>query len=51
MTEWNDTLERDERNRGRHWHPAVVGCGDATIRLETGDRVRVDGSAGTVILL
>jgi len=31
--------------------PAVVGCGDATIRLKTGDRVRVDGSAGTVTLL
>jgi phosphohistidine swiveling domain-containing protein len=28
--------------------PAVVGCGDATIRLETGDRVRVDGGRGTV---
>jgi phosphoenolpyruvate synthase/pyruvate phosphate dikinase len=31
--------------------PAVVGCGDATIRLKNGDRVRVDGSAGTVTLL
>ncbi|GAA4683970.1 hypothetical protein GCM10023215_18180 [Pseudonocardia yuanmonensis] len=31
--------------------PAVVGCGDATTRLRTGDRVRVDGSAGTVTLL
>ena len=28
--------------------PAVVGTGDATIRLKTGDRVRVDGLAGTV---
>lgn len=28
--------------------PAVVGCGDATARLSTGDRVRVDGAAGTV---
>jgi phosphoenolpyruvate synthase/pyruvate phosphate dikinase len=28
--------------------PAVVGCGNATMRLKTGDRVRVDGSAGTV---
>jgi pyruvate,water dikinase len=28
--------------------PAVVGCGDATTRLKTGDRVRVDGGAGTV---
>jgi phosphohistidine swiveling domain-containing protein len=31
--------------------PAVVGCGDATMRLHTGDRVRVDGAAGTVELL
>jgi pyruvate,water dikinase len=31
--------------------PAVVGCGNATMRLHTGDRVRVDGSAGTVQLL
>ncbi|HEY3367964.1 MAG TPA: PEP-utilizing enzyme [Symbiobacteriaceae bacterium] len=23
--------------------PAVVGCGNATMRLHTGDRVRVDG--------
>jgi rifampicin phosphotransferase len=28
--------------------PAVVGCGDATTRLETGMRVTVDGSAGNV---
>lgn len=31
--------------------PAVVGCGDATARLKTGDRVRVDGGAGTVEIL
>jgi pyruvate,water dikinase len=31
--------------------PAVVGCGDATMRLKTGDRVRVDGSRGTVEIL
>jgi rifampicin phosphotransferase len=31
--------------------PAVVGCGDATTRLETGDRVRVDGSRGIVEIL
>lgn len=31
--------------------PAVVGCGDATICLKTGDQVRVDGSAGTVEIL
>jgi pyruvate,water dikinase len=28
--------------------PAVVGCGDATARLRTGDRVRVDGTRGVV---
>lgn len=28
--------------------PAVVGTGDATMRLKTGDRVRVDGLVGTV---
>ncbi len=28
--------------------PAVVGCGNATMRLRTGDLVRVDGTAGTV---
>jgi rifampicin phosphotransferase len=31
--------------------PAVVGCGNATMRLRTGDRVRVDGARGTVELL
>ncbi len=31
--------------------PAVVGCGNATMRLKTGNRVRVDGSAGTVEVL
>ncbi len=31
--------------------PAVLGCGDATSRLKTGDRVRVDGARGTVELL
>ena len=31
--------------------PAVVGCGNATMRLRTGDRVRVDGGAGTVEVL
>jgi pyruvate,water dikinase len=31
--------------------PAVVGCGNATMLLKTGDRVRVDGSAGTVKVL
>ncbi|WP_073150997.1 PEP/pyruvate-binding domain-containing protein [Seinonella peptonophila] len=28
--------------------PAVVGCGNATTRLKTGDRVLVDGGHGTV---
>jgi len=28
--------------------PAVVGCGNATMVLRSGDRVRVDGAAGTV---
>ncbi|MEW6404237.1 MAG: PEP/pyruvate-binding domain-containing protein [Chloroflexota bacterium] len=31
--------------------PAVVGCGNATQRLKTGDRVRVDGGRGTVTIL
>jgi pyruvate,water dikinase len=31
--------------------PAVVNCGDATMRLKTGDRVRVDGNKGTVEIL
>jgi pyruvate,water dikinase len=31
--------------------PAVVGTGDATMRLRSGDRVRVDGSQGIVELL
>jgi len=31
--------------------PAVVNCGDATAKLKTGDRVRVDGSQGIVEIL
>jgi len=31
--------------------PAVVGCGNATMRLHTGDWVRVDGRQGTVEVL
>jgi len=31
--------------------PAVVGCGNATIRLKTGDRVRVNGGQGLVEIL
>lgn len=31
--------------------PAVVGCGNATMRLRTGDRVRVDGERGIVEVL
>lgn len=30
--------------------PAVVGCGNATTRLKTGDRVIVDGGQGRVSL-
>jgi len=29
----------------------VVNCGDATARLRTGDRVRVDGTQGVVEVL
>lgn len=31
--------------------PAVVGCGNATMMLKTGDRVIVDGSKGTVSII
>ena len=31
--------------------PAVVGCGNATMRLRSGDRIRVDGGRGTVQVL
>jgi phosphoenolpyruvate synthase/pyruvate phosphate dikinase len=31
--------------------PAVVGCGNATMRLHTCDRVRVNGGQGTVEIL
>jgi len=31
--------------------PAVVGCGNATMRLRTGDKVRVDGGLGSVEIL
>ncbi len=31
--------------------PAVVGCGNATVRIHSGDRIRVDGAAGTVAVL
>jgi phosphohistidine swiveling domain-containing protein len=31
--------------------PAVVGCGSATTRLRSGDRVRVDGGRGVVEIL
>ena len=31
--------------------PAVVGCGNATMRLKTGDQVRVNGGQGTVEVL
>ncbi len=28
--------------------PAVVGCGNAAMRLHTGDLLRVNGAAGTI---
>ncbi len=31
--------------------PAVVGTGTATSRIKTGQRIRVDGSSGTVQIL
>ncbi|HYE82061.1 MAG TPA: PEP/pyruvate-binding domain-containing protein [Clostridia bacterium] len=31
--------------------PAVVGCGNATVKLKTGDRVLVDGGQGVVHIL
>ena len=31
--------------------PAVVGTGNATSAIKTGDRVRVDGNTGTVTIL
>ena len=31
--------------------PAVVGCGNATMRLRSGDRVRVDGGRGIVEII
>jgi pyruvate,water dikinase len=31
--------------------PAVIGTSDATHRIRTGDRIRVDGSAGVVEIL
>ena len=31
--------------------PAVVGCGDATMRLHTGTRVLVDGKRGVIEIL
>jgi len=31
--------------------PAVVNCRDASSRLHTGDKVRVDGTKGTVVIL
>jgi pyruvate,water dikinase len=31
--------------------PAVLGCGNATTRLKTGDRVLVDGGQGVVNIL
>jgi pyruvate,water dikinase len=34
-----------------HGIPSVVGVGDATRRLRSGMRIRVDGAAGTIEVL
>lgn len=39
------------RSKYRESSTSVVGCGDATIRLRTGDRVLVDGRRGVVEIL
>ena len=31
--------------------PAVVGCGDATLRLKSGDRILLDGGQGTIQII
>ena len=31
--------------------PAVVGVRQATMRLKTGQRIRVDGARGTIVIL
>ena len=36
---------------GKYGIPAVVGVYDATSRLKTGQRIRVDGEKGVVTIL
>jgi phosphohistidine swiveling domain-containing protein len=36
---------------GEYGIPAVVGVRDATVRLRTGERVRVDGTSGRITIL
>ena len=31
--------------------PAVIGCGDATLRLKSGDKILLDGGKGIVQIL
>ena len=51
VTDLGATLSRAAIVAGELGIPAVVGCGDATVRLHTGDRVAVDGAAGRVSVL
>jgi pyruvate,water dikinase len=65
-SEWNDSLFGDFLQPGEilvtattnvGWTPlfpraaAVVGCGNATMRLHTGDPVRVKGGEGIVEII
>jgi len=45
--QFDEGIDKHQR-RGQLGIPAVVGCGNATMLLKTGDRVRVDGGSGTV---
>ena len=42
---------RDRNGQTRDGIPAVVGVHDATTRLSTGERVRVDGTNGRITIL
>jgi hypothetical protein len=46
LNQWNDSLVARELG-----NPAVIGCGNATAILKTGDRVRADGGQGIVEVL
>ena len=48
---WNDSFSHAAIVARELGIPAVVGCKDATARLKTGDRVRVDGALGTIEVL